>query len=88
MRRAIEELNGRLRHSGVGLRYLRIIDINSVEPSDGFGHDRYASLARFGTAILSLEPVARPVVGAILSSITNMGGLVPAMTAPDGNVPR
>lgn len=34
---------------------LRVIDITAVEAGDGFGHDRYATLAKFGTRLLSLE---------------------------------
>ena len=34
---------------------LRVIDISSIQASDGLGHDRYASLAKFGAQLVSFE---------------------------------
>lgn len=37
------------------LENVRVIDISSLRSGDGFGHDRYADLARFGSEIARLE---------------------------------
>ncbi|ANL56963.1 alpha/beta hydrolase [Rhizobium phaseoli] len=42
---------------------LRVIDITSIEATDGLGHDRYASLAKFGAQLASFESRGRTSAG-------------------------
>lgn len=42
---------------------LRVIDISSVQGTDGLGHDRYASIAKFGTQLASFETQKRRGAG-------------------------
>lgn len=48
---------------------VRIIDISSVKGTDGLGHDRYASLAQFGSQFSSIETGNR-------SATSNVGAFV------------
>ncbi len=48
---------------------VRVIDISSIEGSDGLGHDRYASLARFGADFAAAETRKT-------ASINNVGAYV------------
>ncbi len=40
-----------------------MIDISSVQGTDGLGHDRYASIAKFGTQLASFETQKRRGAG-------------------------
>ncbi|MGO8019854.1 alpha/beta hydrolase, partial [Rhizobium leguminosarum] len=42
---------------------LRVIDITSIQASDGLGHERYASLAKFGAQLASFESGRRSSAG-------------------------
>lgn len=57
---------------------LRVIDITSVEGTDGLGHDRYASVARFGSQLANFDNRSNPRgnVGAFV--FDTAGGVVAA----------
>ncbi|MFB9949097.1 alpha/beta hydrolase [Rhizobium puerariae] len=53
---------------------VRLIDITSVEGSDGLGHDRYASLAKFGTQLAVLEKGQSSSVGDVGAFVFDAAG--------------
>ncbi len=57
---------------------LRVIDITSVRGSDGLGHDRYASLARFGAQLAAFESRSGSNAGDIGAFVFDAAGSVVA----------
>lgn len=57
---------------------VRIIDITSVRGEDGLGHDRYASLAQFGTQFLASENQKRASIGNVGAFVFDAAGAVVA----------
>ncbi|PDS78518.1 hypothetical protein CO667_12560 [Rhizobium sp. L43] len=53
---------------------LRVIDITSIQASDGLGHDRYASLAKFGAQLASLESGRRSSAGDVGAYVFDAAG--------------
>jgi esterase/lipase superfamily enzyme len=53
---------------------LRVIDITSIEASDGLGHDRYASLAKFGAQLASFESGRRQSAGDVGAFVFDAAG--------------
>ncbi|MBX5156875.1 alpha/beta fold hydrolase [Rhizobium sp. NZLR8] len=53
---------------------LRVIDITSIQASDGLGHDRYASLARFGAQLASFESGRRSTAGDVGAYVFDAAG--------------
>ncbi|MBX5068069.1 alpha/beta hydrolase [Rhizobium lentis] len=53
---------------------LRVIDITSIKTSDGLGHDRYASLAKFGTQLASFESGRRSSAGDVGAFVFDAAG--------------
>ncbi|WP_245294278.1 alpha/beta hydrolase [Rhizobium etli] len=53
---------------------LRVIDITAVNASDGLGHDRYASLARFGAQVASFESSRRASAGDVGAFVFDTAG--------------
>lgn len=59
---------------------LRVIDITSVQGSDGLGHDRYASLAKFGAQLATFENSTRSGAGDVGAFVFDTAGAV--VTSP------
>ncbi|UWU19183.1 alpha/beta fold hydrolase (plasmid) [Rhizobium sullae] len=57
---------------------LRVIDITSTHGSDGLGHDRYASLAKFGAQLATFESSRRSTVGDVGAFVLDAAGTVVA----------
>lgn len=57
---------------------LRVIDITSVRARDGLGHDRYASLAKFGAQLAAFETSKRPSSDNVGSFVFDAAGAVAA----------
>ena len=53
---------------------LRVIDITSLHGSDGLGHDRYASLAKFGTQLAAFESGRRSSAGDVGAFVFDAAG--------------
>ena len=53
---------------------LRVIDITSIQASDGLGHDRYASLAKFGAQLASFESGRRSTAGDVGAYVFDAAG--------------
>ncbi|RWX17001.1 alpha/beta fold hydrolase [Rhizobium hidalgonense] len=53
---------------------LRVIDITSIKTSDGLGHDRYASLAKFGAQLASFESGRRSTPGDVGAFVFDAAG--------------
>ncbi|WHO75454.1 alpha/beta hydrolase [Rhizobium sp. BT03] len=53
---------------------LRVIDITSIQASDGLGHDRYASLAKFGAQLASFENGKRSSAGDVGAYVFDAAG--------------
>ncbi|MCA2434412.1 alpha/beta fold hydrolase (plasmid) [Rhizobium leguminosarum] len=53
---------------------LRVIDITSIQASDGLGHDRYASLAKFGAQLASFESGRRSSAGDVGAYVFDAAG--------------
>ncbi|EJC83549.1 hypothetical protein Rleg4DRAFT_6704 [Rhizobium leguminosarum bv. trifolii WSM2297] len=53
---------------------LRVIDITSIQTSDGLGHDRYASLAKFGAQLASFENGRRATAGDVGAFVFDAAG--------------
>ncbi|OWV72557.1 hypothetical protein ATY76_06970 [Rhizobium sp. R339] len=53
---------------------LRVIDITSIKTSDGLGHDRYASLAKFGAQLASFESGRRSSAGDVGAFVFDAAG--------------
>jgi len=53
---------------------LRVIDITSIQASDGLGHDRYASLAKFGAQLASFESGKRTSAGDVGAYVFDAAG--------------
>lgn len=57
---------------------LRVIDITSVPGSDGLGHDRYASLAKFGAQLANFETGRRSSAADVGAFVFGAAGTVVA----------
>lgn len=57
---------------------LRVIDITSVPGSDGLGHDRYASLAKFGAQLANFETNRRSSAADVGAFVFGAAGTVVA----------
>ncbi|MBX5151074.1 alpha/beta fold hydrolase [Rhizobium lentis] len=53
---------------------LRVIDITAIKTSDGLGHDRYASLAKFGAQLASFESGRRSTAGDVGAFVFDAAG--------------
>ncbi|WP_246718379.1 MULTISPECIES: alpha/beta hydrolase [Rhizobium] len=53
---------------------LRVIDITAIQASDGLGHDRYASLAKFGAQLASFESGRRSTAGDVGAYVFDAAG--------------
>ncbi|EJZ18870.1 alpha/beta fold hydrolase, partial [Rhizobium sp. Pop5] len=53
---------------------LRVIDITSIQTSDGLGHDRYASLAKFSAQFASFENGKRSSAGDVGAFVFDAAG--------------
>ncbi|MBY5717265.1 alpha/beta fold hydrolase [Rhizobium leguminosarum] len=53
---------------------LRVIDITSIQASDGLGHDRYASLAKFGAQLASFESARRSTAADVGAYVFDAAG--------------
>ncbi len=53
---------------------VRVIDITSIQASDGLGHDRYASLVKFGAQIASFENGKRSSPGDVGAFVFDAAG--------------
>nr|WP_245436811.1 alpha/beta fold hydrolase [Rhizobium chutanense] len=53
---------------------LRVIDITSIQTSDGLGHDRYASLAKFSAQFASFENGKRSSAGEVGAFVFDAAG--------------
>ncbi|WP_082928862.1 alpha/beta hydrolase [Rhizobium bangladeshense] len=53
---------------------IRVIDITSIKTSDGLGHDRYASLAKFGAQLASFESGKRSSAGDVGAFVFDAAG--------------
>lgn len=53
---------------------LRVIDITSIQASDGLGHDRYASLAKYGAQLASFESGKRASAGDVGAYVFDAAG--------------
>lgn len=57
---------------------VRVVDITSVQGSDGLGHDRYASLARFGTDFAAAETGKTASIGSVGAFVFDAAGAIVA----------
>lgn len=57
---------------------VRVVDITSVQGSDGLGHDRYASLARFGTDFVAAESKKTTSIGDVGAFVFDAAGTIVA----------
>lgn len=55
---------------------VRVVDITSVKGTDGFGHDRYADIARYGKRLSSLEDERRSKASDAGAFVFNTAGSI------------